>query len=110
MTNIPAGSMRTRARVQRRTTATGSRGESTEVWQDIGSVSCDLEYPTGRKLELARQLFARVSIIVRMRKPRAYTLTPRDRLLANGETLTLGAIVPKADAFDDLEILCEVVQ
>jgi head-tail adaptor len=110
MSNLPAGSMRTRARVQRRTTAKGTRGESSEVWQDIGSVSCEVEYPTGRKLELARQLFARVSVIVKMRRPRAYTLTPRDRLIANSETLTLGAIVPKANAFDDLEVLCEVVQ
>jgi SPP1 family predicted phage head-tail adaptor len=110
MTNLSAGTLRTRAVIQRRTTDKGTRGESTDVWQEIGRASCEVEYLSGRKLELAKQLFTRATVQVKMRKPRVITLLPNDRLIANGQTLTLGAVVPKADGFNDVEILCEVTQ
>lgn len=110
MTNIAAGTLRTRASIQRRTTARGTRGESTEVWQEIGCVSCNVEELSGRKLELARQLVTRATHQIRMRQLRAITITPRDRIVIGGVTHTLGAIIKKADGFTDLEILCEVVQ
>ena len=110
MTNTAAGSLRYRAEVQRLTSTTGTRGQNAGEWESLGCVSCDFEYLSGRKLELARQLFTRATIQVRMRKPRVNVLTPRDRLVIGDVTLTIGAILPKSDGQDDLEMLCEVAQ
>jgi SPP1 family predicted phage head-tail adaptor len=110
MSNLAAGSLRYRAMVQRLTSDVGTRGQNAGEWEDLFTAACDYEYLSGRKLELARQLFTRATIQVRMRLPRMYTLTPRDRIIVNSTTLTIGAILPKSDGLDDLEMLCEVAQ
>lgn len=102
--------MRTRARFERRTTAIGSRGQSTDSYYTLGERDVQLEYLRGRKLELARELFARATIEITMRKPFVFTLTPRDRAVVGGLVVTIGSVLPSSEKFDDLTLLCEVEQ
>ncbi len=110
MSDMPAGRLRYRAKVQRLSDDVGTRGQNAGQWDDLACAACDYEYLSGRKLELARQLWTRATIQLKMRRPRTYTLTPRDRIVVNCLTLTIGAILPKSDGLDDLEMLCEVAQ
>jgi head-tail adaptor len=110
MTAQNAGQMRTRVRFQRRTTAQGGRGESTNSFYDLGTRDCRVEWLSGRKLELAREVFARASVRVDLRKPQAFTLSVRDRALLGSTVLTIGSALPSDEKFEDLVLLCEVEQ
>jgi head-tail adaptor len=110
MTTQNAGQMRTRLSFQRRETTTGGRGESLNEFTDLGCRDCVVEWLSGRKLELARQIFARAAIQVKMRKPFAFTLNVRDRALLGTTVLSIGSALPSDEKFDDLVLLCEVEQ
>jgi head-tail adaptor len=110
MSDYQSGLMRTRVELQRRTTTQGTRGESLNEWQTLGVRDCRFEYLSGRKLELARELFARASVRVELRKPFNFDLTVRDRAIIGGLILTVGSCLPSSEKFDDLVLLCEVEQ
>lgn len=110
MTQQAAGSMRTRAVFERRLQNVGTRGQSTEQWYQLGVRDVQYEYLSGRKLELARELFARATIQIKMRKPHAFTLSVRDRAKIGSLVVTIGSALPSDEKFDDLVLLCEVEQ
>lgn len=110
MTQRSAGSMRTRATFERRTSAVGTRGQSSDNWYTLGVRDVEMEFLRGRKLELARELFARATVEVRMRKPFTFTLNVKDRAKIGDLILTIGSALPSDVKFDDLVLLCEVEQ
>jgi head-tail adaptor len=110
MTTLNSGQLRTRIEFERRTTAQGSRGQSTNSWELLGIRDCQYQYLSGRKLELARQLFARATIEVRLRRPFDFELKPQDRGKIGSLVLTIGSALPSDEKFDDLVLLCEVEQ
>jgi head-tail adaptor len=110
MTAQNAGQMRTRIRFQRRKETIGDRGQSLNEFIELGSRDCKVEFLSGRKLELARELFSRASVRVDLRKPQAFQLTVRDRALLGTTVLTIGSALPSDEKFDDLVLLCEVEQ
>jgi head-tail adaptor len=110
MTQLNAGAMRTRITFQRPSTTRGTRGERTGAATVLGTRDCRLEWLSGRKLELAQQVFARASIRLELRKPTAFDLKPQDRALYGTTVLTIGSVLPSDEKFDDLVVLCEVAQ
>lgn len=110
MTQLNAGAMRTRIAFQRPSTTRGSRGERTGVATELGTRDCRLEWLSGRKLELAQQVFARANIRLELRKPTAFDLKPQDEALYGTTILTIGSVLPLDEKFDDLVVLCEVAQ
>jgi head-tail adaptor len=68
--NIEAGELRQRIIIQAKSVASAAdtRGHPVRTWTDsIVDVSCKIETPSGRKLELARQLVPTASHTVTMR-------------------------------------------
>jgi head-tail adaptor len=110
MTTLNSGSMRTRVTFQRPSATRGSRGERTGDAEVLGTRDCRLEWLSGRKLELARQVFARANIRLDLRKPFAFHLTPQDQAVYGDTILTIGSIIPSDEKFDDIIVLCEVEQ
>jgi head-tail adaptor len=110
MTKQNAGMKRSRVRFQRRKNTTGDRGQSLNEFIELGSRDCRVEFLSGRKLELAQQVFARATVQVELLKPQAFELTVRDRALFGSTVLTIGSALPSDEKFDDLVLLCEVEQ
>jgi len=69
-----------------------------------------MEFLSGRKLELARELFARATVRLDIRKPYSFSLNVRDRAKVGSLVLTIGSAIPSSEKFDDLTLLCEVEQ
>jgi len=110
MTTQNAGMMRSRIQFQRREETYGGRGESLNEYTDLECRDCRLEFLSGRKLELARQIFARATVRIEMRKPHSFCLNVKDRALFGTTVLTIGSALPSDEKFDDLVLLCEVEQ
>jgi SPP1 family predicted phage head-tail adaptor len=110
VSQLNSGSMRTRVKFQRRLTTTGTRGESQDDWVDLGSRDCEIVFLSGRELTIARQVFARASVQIKLRLPKAFTLTTKDRGVRGGVNYTIGSALPSDEKFDDLVLLCEVEQ
>lgn len=106
MTDYRAGDLRHRVTIQRRSAATGTRGQSTESWSTLMVRWGQVEELSGVEGERARKIIATATHVVRMRKPRGETLTAKDRIVFRGATLNIGTIIERGTFLDDLEILC----
>ena len=110
MTDLRAGEMRTRAIFYRRSADVASRGQSTGSETVLGTRTVKLEWLSGAEAEQARQQFARASVRITMRMPRAFTLTTGDSLrISGGARMGIGSALPSSTTFDDLVLLCEVI-
>ena len=105
---IAAGRFRDRVTVQARTAAYGSRGQSTESWSDVtgGSRWARVTHLSGTEFEQARQVVATATTKIEMRNPRSFVLTTDHRLVFKSTNYNIGAIIPKGDNGEDVEVLC----
>jgi SPP1 family predicted phage head-tail adaptor len=106
MTELRAGELRQRVTVERRTTATGTRGQSTENWQKVESRYAQVETLTGRELEQARKTDSVATHRVTIRKPRSYSISSEYRFLFSGKVFGIGSTIETGNYRDDLECLC----
>lgn len=106
MTVTAAGTMRHRVTIQSRTTAIGSRGQSTEAWSNIDSRWASVVELSGNESEEVRKIVATATTRIRMRKPLSYTLTTKHRIKFNDETYTVGSITPQGEDRDDIDVIC----
>lgn len=109
MTEQNAGSLRHRVTVQRRTSAVGTRGQSTEVWDDLFSCYANVESLSGRELEQAQKVVATASTRITIRLPKQYTITTKDRIKFKTQFYNIGSAVELGTFRDDLVMLCERV-
>lgn len=110
MTNIQAGTLRTRATFYRRTTSTGSRGQLADSYTELGPRSVQIKWLSGSEVEQARQIFSTASVEVTMRKPREFTLVARDQMRIGTDRFGIGAVLPSDEEFNDIRLVCEVLQ
>ena len=106
MTETNAGRLRHRVTIQRRTAAVGTRGESTEVWNNLFSCYAEVEDLSGRELEQAQKAVATATTRIIIRKPRSQTLTTKDRVEYMDQFYNIGSTVPVGTFRDDLVLLC----
>lgn len=106
MTQANAGQFRNVMTVQSRTTATGTRGQSTEVWSDVEKRFCQITQLTGSEREQARRINETTTHEVVMRKPRSYTLDSNYRLKLGDEIYGIGAVIIEGEKRDDIRCLC----
>ncbi len=88
--NIAAGELRHRVIIEAKTAdTTDSRGHPVRTWAtSIENVAAKIETPTGRKMEIARQLVATATHIITMRYR---VLSARDnRINFNGRIFNIG--------------------
>jgi len=110
MTELNAGELRTRVSFWRRSSAVGSRGQSTNAYTSLGERNCKLEWLTGSELEQARQVFAKAQVRLTLRKPRSFALAVTDQARISGQNnFGIGSALPASVGFDDLVLLCEVI-
>lgn len=109
MTQYNAGELRHRITIEQRTSAVGSRGQSTEVWEELDKRWARVSDLSGRELEQARQVVATATHRVEMRGPRTYTLTTKHRIKFGSLTFNIGSIGFDERDYnrDDLIVLCE---
>lgn len=110
MTNINAGSLRTRATFTRPSASRGSRGQVSGSATTLGRRTVQVKWLSGSEAEQAKQVFSSASVEVTMRKPRDFTLIASDKMLIDGTTYGIGAVIPSDEKFHDLRLLCEVLQ
>lgn len=106
MTTTAAGTMRHRVTVQMRTTALGSRGQSTEAWSSVDSRWASVVELSGSESEEVRKTVATATTRIRMRKPLSYSLNSKYRIRFNSETYAIGSITPVGEDFDDIDVIC----
>lgn len=109
MTEQAAGSLRHRITVQRRTSAVGTRGQSTEAWEDLFSCYANVESLSGRELEQAQKTVATASTRITIRLPKQHTITTKDRVKYKNDFYNVGSSVELGTFRDDLVLLCERV-
>lgn len=106
MTQIRAGQFRNVITVQSRTTATGTRGQSTEVWSDVEKRFCQITQLSGDEREQARRINETTTHEVVMRMPKTYTLDSNYRLLLGSDVYGIGAVIVEGEKRDDVRCLC----
>lgn len=106
MTDLRAGQLRHRLTIQSRSTAVGTRGQSTEVWADVEKRWGQVESLAGNEAEKARQIVATATAKITMRAPRSYALTTEHRVLFGSQVFGVGSISETAEYRDDIELLC----
>jgi len=98
--------VRDRITIQKRTAETvGSRGQNTIEFTDYDERWAEFVFLSGRELENARKVYAEATANVRIRKPYQYELTTKHQLVFRGDTFGIGAIVPVAPRFEELNLL-----
>lgn len=106
MTQARAGQFRNVITVQSRTTATGTRGQSTEVWSDVERRYCQITQLSGDEREQARRINETTTHEVLLRKPKSYSLDSNHRFLFGGEVYGIGAVIIEGEKRDDVRCLC----
>jgi len=91
--NIAAGELRQRLSIQAFTAAANDGyGHTTGTWADsIENVAGKIETPTGRKLELARQMVPTATHVITIRGPRTLDLQ-LNRLAYGSRVFTIGHV------------------
>lgn len=98
--------MNDRITIQRKASSTsGSRGQNTIAFTTLDSRWSEFVFLSGRELENARKVYAETTANVRIRKPHQYTLTTKDQIVFRGETFGIGAIIPIAPRFEEVNLL-----
>lgn len=106
MTQLNAGRLRSIVTIQSRTTATSTRGQSTDVWSDLETRFAQVRMLSGSEREEARKIVENTTHEFILRKPRSYTLTTKHRIRYRSETYGIGAVIIEDDLHDDLRVLC----
>jgi len=102
-----AGKYRHKVQVQSRSTALGTRGQSTEAWSDVGDKRwAGVTHLAGKELEQARQVVATATTLIELRKPRSFELTTKHRLVFKDENYNIGSVTPTGDDHQDVDCLC----
>ena len=106
MTQVSAGILRERVTIQSRATATGTRGQSTDVWTNVDTRYAQVVNLSGTEREQARKIVENAAFEITMRKPKTFRLTTSHRISWRSEIYGIGAVIEDGDKLDDVRCLC----
>ena len=101
---MQAGKLRHRITIENPQDVRGPTGEELEAWVTLATVSASVEPLSGRELLQAEQLQAEATLMVRIRYLDG--LTNESRILHDGRTLEIAAIINPEDRNVELELMC----
>ena len=105
-----AGEMRYRVILQKRSSTTGTRGQLSGEWSDVGGSWAKVEHLSGRELEQARQIVETVSTRFTIRKPEAFDANSKYRVAFRGEFYNVESALPMGERLEVMELLCGVAK
>jgi SPP1 family predicted phage head-tail adaptor len=92
-----AGQLRERVEIQRRTSTRNSFNEPVESWAVVGTTWAEVKFDMGREEPIAQQVVAGHAARFIMRSNSlSRRITATDRLLWNGQTWDVFAVIPSA--------------
>jgi SPP1 family predicted phage head-tail adaptor len=89
MSNVAAGTLRQRIRIEQKVTAQNTYGETVTEWVPIGTFWANVRPSSSRELLLAAQVQSSVDTMIVMRFNAAVKASMRAVLVRNGEDVTI---------------------
>jgi SPP1 family predicted phage head-tail adaptor len=107
VTTQPAGKLRYRGTLQRRTESVGALGQSKNDWIDVCRRWASIEPLRGRELERARQVISTATTRIIIRAPRTFDLTSKYRFIFQDTVYNAASVREIGERLEDIEMICE---
>jgi SPP1 family predicted phage head-tail adaptor len=101
-----AGDLRHRVAIDKRKLKVGTRGQSTEEWEEQGRMWAKINPLWGTELELARKRQENVTTRIITRKQKARLLDSNYRLRYRSDVYQVAFVLDGADELDDIHLMC----
>ena len=104
MSDLFAGDLRHRLRIEKRTNTIGERGESVENWQEIGRCWCRITPLYGREPEVAMQRHESVQVRIVTRRQLALEMDSSYRLVHGNDIYGVAFTNRASDNLGDIHV------
>jgi SPP1 family predicted phage head-tail adaptor len=104
-----AGEKRHVITIQKRADTQGPTGEQTLSWTDVAQRWASIDATPGNELWSSAERHARIPTLFKIRYPRDFTISPKMRVLYNGNVFDIVSAIDKDGLKVEMQLFCELL-